>query len=101
MRGGVIQHIVTFRWHQGVTEQDVETVARELRALPQAIPALERYLAAPDLGITEGTGDFAVIATVADAEALAAYLEHPLHVPLAARLREMAAQRTAVQVALD
>jgi hypothetical protein len=84
-----------------VTEAEVAAILEHLRALPQAIDALVDYLAAPDLRLTEGTGDFAVVATVADAEARARYLEHPRHVLVAARLREMAESRPAVQVATD
>jgi hypothetical protein len=97
----VIKHIVIFKWHEGVTDADVSAVLDELHALPSAIDALESYLAAPDLGLTEGTGDLAIIATVANAEALRIYLDHPQHVAVVTRLRAMAASRTAVQVAAD
>lgn len=97
----MIKHIVIFKWREDVSETDVAAVLEDLRALPSAIDALESYLAAPDLGLTEGTGDFAIIATVASAEALRRYLDHPRHVAVATRLRAMAASRTAVQVSAD
>jgi hypothetical protein len=98
---GVIKHIVIFKWREGVTEADVSAVLDDLHALPGAIGALEDYLAAPDLGLTEGTGDLAIIATVASPEALRSYLDHPQHVEVVTRLRAMAESRTAVQVAAD
>jgi hypothetical protein len=97
----VIKHIVIFKWRDDVTDADVSEVIDELHALPSAIDALESYLAAPDLGLTEGTGDLAIIATVADAEGLRSYLDHPQHVAVVTRLRAMAASRTAVQVSAD
>lgn len=97
----MIKHIVIFNWREGVTDADISEVLDELHALPSAIDALESYLAAPDLRLTEGTGDLAIIATVANAEALRRYLDHPRHVAVVARLRAMAASRTAVQVSAD
>jgi hypothetical protein len=97
----VIKHIVIFKWRAGVTDADVSAVLAQLRALPSVIDALEDYLAAPDLGLTDGTGDFAVVATVASPEALRSYLDHPQHVEVVKRLREMAETRTAVQVSDD
>jgi Stress responsive A/B Barrel Domain len=97
----LIKHIVIFKWREEVSEADVAAVLDELHALPDAIDALENYLAAPDLGLTEGTGDLAIIATVASPEALRRYLDHPQHVAVVAKLRAMAASRTAVQVSAD
>jgi hypothetical protein len=98
---GVIKHIVIFKWREDVTETDVSSVLDDLHALPSEIDALEDYLAAPDLGLTEGTGDLAIIATVASPDALRSYLDHPRHVQVVTRLRTMAESRTAVQVAAD
>jgi hypothetical protein len=97
----VIKHIVIFKWREDVSEADVAAVLDDLHALPGAIDALESYLAAPDLGLTDGTGDFAIVATVAGPEALRRYLDHPRHLAVVARLRAMAASRTAVQVSAD
>jgi hypothetical protein len=97
----VIKHIVIFKWREDVTEADVSAVLAQLRALPSVIDALEDYLATPDLGLTDGTGDFAIVASVASPDALRTYLDHPRHVEVATRLRAMAESRTAVQVAAD
>lgn len=97
----MIKHIVIFEWREDVSEADVAGALEDLRALPAAIDALESYLAAPDLGLTEGTGDLAIVATVASPEALRRYLDHPQHIAVVTRLRAMAASRTAVQVSAD
>lgn len=97
----VIKHIVIFTWREDVSDADVASVLEDLHALPSAIDALESYLAAADLGLTEGTGDLAIVATVASPEALRRYLDHPQHVAVVTRLRAMAASRTAVQVSAN
>jgi hypothetical protein len=97
----VIKHIVIFKWREEVSEAQVAAVLDELHALPATIDALEDYLAAPDLGLTEGTSDMAIIATVASPEALRRYLDHPQHVAVVTKLRSLAASRTAVQVSSD
>jgi hypothetical protein len=97
----VIKHIVIFKWREDVSDADVVAVIADLRVLPSKIDALESYLAAPDLGLTEGTGDLAIVAEVASPEALRSYLDHPQHVAVVTRLRAMAASRTAVQVSSD
>jgi hypothetical protein len=98
---GMIKHIVIFKWREDVTAADISSVLEDLRALPDAIDALESYLAAPDLGLSEGNGDLAIVATLASPEALRSYLDHPQHVAVVTRLRAMAESRTAVQVSDD
>lgn len=97
----MIKHLVTFIWADDVSQADIAAIAEELSRLPSGIEAIEDYTFGPDLELTAGTGDFAIIATVTDADALAAYLGHPLHVPVAARLRGMARSRIAVQIQVE
>ena len=97
----MILHIATFRLREDVTETEVSAVADELAALPDKISALQQYYIGPDVGLREGNGDFGVVAMVADEADLTAYLEHPEHVPVAAKLRALAADRTAVQIRVD
>lgn len=94
----MIKHVVTFTWQEGVIDEQVADVVAGLTSLPSQVDALEEYIFGPDLGLTEGTGDFAIIATVADPQALRAYLEHPDHVVAAKGLRALASSRIAVQI---
>lgn len=94
----MIKHVVTFAWKDEVTDADVAGVIAMLEALPGRIPGLTDYVFGRDLGLTEGTGDFAIVATLPDAEALRGYLEHPEHVPVGRHLRGLAASRIAVQI---
>jgi hypothetical protein len=94
----MIKHVVTFTWKDATDTEAVASVMQALRELPASIQELQAYEFGPDLGLNEGNGDFALVATVADEVALGVYLEHPLHVPVAKRLRELAQSRTAVQI---
>lgn len=94
----MIKHVVTFTWKDGVTDDQIANVVADLARLPSRIDALDDYTFGADLGLTEGTGDFAIIATVANPSALRAYLEHPDHVPVAQGLRALASNRIAVQI---
>jgi hypothetical protein len=51
------------------------------------------------MGLRPGTGDYAVVALVDDAEGLTAYLEHPAHVKaVTERLTPLVLSRQAVQI---
>ena len=91
-------HVALFTWHDHVTTDEVADITVGLRALPEQIPALQRYEVGPDLGIREGTADFGVVARVADADGLRAYLEHPAHKAVTDKMKSMIATRTAVQI---
>jgi hypothetical protein len=97
----MIVHIVTFTWREGVTDEQVREACEGLARLPELIPALQRYRFGPDADLREGNADFGIVAEVPDAEGLLAYLEHPEHVVVAGKLREMAASRSAVQVRVE
>jgi hypothetical protein len=96
----VILHAVTFRWKEETGPQDVERLLGLLRRLPGRVPAVSTYRFGPDLGLGERNGDFAVVAEVADADALTAYLEHPFHLEIREQIKLMAESRTAVQIAV-
>ncbi len=97
----MIQHLVTFVWKRGTTQTDITAITQMLGDLPDLVHALAAYHFGADLGLTEGTGDFAIVATVADEAALREYLEHRDHVAIASRLRALAQNRIAVQINVD
>jgi Stress responsive A/B Barrel Domain len=96
----MIAHVVTFVFNPETGPDDVAEVTALLDALPGQIEVLQDYRHGPDLGLTAGNGDFAIVATVADEAGLRAYAEHPAHVEVVTLLRAMAASRTAVQIAV-
>lgn len=98
----MILHCVTFTFVEGTTPQQVEAVTAALAQLPGQIPALLRYEHGADLGVREGTADYAVAAWVSDAEELTGYLDHPAHVAaVGTMLASLVASRQAVQIAVS
>lgn len=91
-------HVAVFTWQDHVTPDQIAEITAGLRALPEQIDALQRYEVGPDLGLREGTADFAVVAQVADADGLSAYLQHPAHKAVTDKMKSMIATRTAVQI---
>ncbi len=74
-----IQHVVMFRFREGTERSAVDDLAMGLRRLPGLIPQIATYALGPDLGISDGSWDFALsarFATVADFET---YRSHPEH----------------------
>ena len=97
----MILHCVTFEFVEGTTPEQVTAVTAGLAQLPAQIPSLLRYEHGPDLGVREGTADYAVAAWVSDTEGLAGYLDHPAHVAaVGTLLGPLVASRQAVQLAV-
>lgn len=96
----MVLHLAVFRWRPGVTGDDVEALAEDLRSFRQELgPLLVGYRFGPDLGLRAGNGDFAVAALVVSADDIPLYLDHPAHKDLLARrLGAMTETRMAVQI---
>ena len=68
-----------FRWAEHVDADHVQRVRDALDALPAAIPEIRQYVHGSDVGVSEGSFDYVVVAdfdTVADWRV---YREHPTH----------------------
>ncbi len=96
----MILHVVTFRWRDGVTNEDVDALIADLDTFRHTVePLLVDYRFGRDLGLRPGNGDFAVVALVGSPEDLDAYLDHPAHKDLVARrLGPMTESRLATQI---
>jgi len=97
----MFRHTALFRWTTDTTADQIATVTATLRALPAAIPELVRYHCGPDLGLSEGNFDYAVVADLASEADYVTYRDHPAHVAaLAEQVRPHLAERAAVQYEL-
>ena len=76
------RHVVMFKWEDHVDEAHVEQVHAGLAALPDDIDVIRSYVHGPDLGVSEGTYDYVVIADFDDLDDFLTYRHHPLHVQL-------------------
>jgi hypothetical protein len=95
----VILHLVTFRWKEGISREDVVHLSEELAVFRQKVDCLVGYHFGPDLGLRQGNADFGIAAFVASPEALMEYLEHPAHHELVGQvLGPMTGSRQAVQI---
>ena len=95
-----LRHVVCFRFHPDTPADAVDALAAGLRALPSIIDEIDAYLVGPDLGVSDTSWDFAVVADFADATAFATYRTHPDHLAVIRDLVEpICAERVSVQFA--
>ena len=72
-------HVFAFRWKTGVTEEQKEKVAVEIRKLQGQIPGLLETYVGKNFS-TKGQGyEFGVVMKFVDRAALDAYGPHPVH----------------------
>ncbi len=94
----MILHLAIFRWKDGTTDEQIAAVVEALNELPAQIDVLRSYTAQPNLRLRPGA-DFGVAAVFDDAEAVAAYLDHPAHKAAVERtVAPIVAERTVVQL---
>jgi stress responsive alpha/beta barrel protein len=95
------RHVVLFRFRDGVTTEQKQTLADRLRGLPGVIPELKAYAVGEDAGINSGNFDFAVVADFDDRDGYLAYRDHPEHRQVIDEcVTPIVAERGAVQHAL-
>jgi hypothetical protein len=94
----MIRHAVLFRWKPEATEDERQQVATEVAKLPSMVPSIRAFASGPDVGLAEGTFDFAVTADFDDEDGFRAYRDDPGHRDIIKRyIVPLAAQRVAVQ----
>ncbi len=94
----MIRHVVMFRWNDSVTDRSLAATAAALDALPDAIPEILAYRHGPDLGLTPGNDDYAVVGDFASAEDYLVYRDHPEHQRfIAEHITGRVADRSALQ----
>lgn len=70
-------HIVTFKWRED-DFADSE-IADALRDVVSGVEGVHSYLCGPDVGLTPGAYDFAVVGTFDSRQCFLAYRDHPEH----------------------
>jgi hypothetical protein len=94
----MIRHVVMFRWTQEATEEQKQRVTAELSRLPALLPVLRAYHMGADLGINEGTFDWAAVADFDDLEGYLTYRDNQEHRAIIAEfIRPIIAERAALQ----
>lgn len=94
----MIRHVVLLSWTPEASDAQKQQVSTELAALPGIVPGVRDYKFGPDARISEGSGDFAIVADFDDVADYAVYRDHPHHLKVLAEVvRPIIAQRSAVQ----
>ena len=93
-------HAVTYRFHDSVGEEEIAALVARLEELPGLIGEIRSYRFGSDLGLTEGGGDFAIVAEFDDADGWRAYRDHPHHQEVVELIGTMVEARTPVQFEL-
>lgn len=70
-------HIVTFKWRD--ENFDDQPVADALNALIPQLDGVQNYTCGPDVGLTPGAYDFAVVGIFDDRDLFTTYRDHPEH----------------------
>jgi hypothetical protein len=94
----VLWHIVRFRFAEGTAEADRRALLDDLAGLVDHIAELRFVRVAPSIEEPDVIG---LISGLDDAEALAVYRDHPAHLPVVARARELCSEITRLDVMTD
>ena len=94
-----VRHIVLFRFAEGTPGERIDDLTAGLDALPAAIDVIRRYEHGPDLGVSPGTWDYALVAEFATLDDQRTYRDHPVHQKLIRELVEpITTDRASIQV---
>lgn len=91
----MIWHIVRFHFRADVDDAERRTLERDIQALAEVIDDLVWLAVARDLDDAAVTG---LLSLFDDEAGLAAYREHPQHVPVAQRARALCQEITRLDV---
>ncbi len=92
------RHVVMFTWEEHVDADHVDLVRSGLNALPIEIDVIRNYAHGSDVGVSEGTYDYVVVADFDNVNDYRTYRDHPQHVLLIEELiKGHVAQRAAIQ----
>lgn len=70
-------HIVSFKWTDST--YDAAPVAEALSTLVAGFDGVQKYICGPDIGLSPGSFDFAVVGVFDDRDSWTVYRDHPEH----------------------
>lgn len=98
----MVRHLVLLRWKSSIRTAELGAVEKELTALPDLIPQIERYDFGADLILENGNYDFAIVADFRSKVDYAIYRDHPSHQRVVQEiLRPRVESRVAVQFEVE
>ena len=81
-----LRHVAWLRFKDEVSPERIDEHLAACRALVGPVPVLENLECGPNLSDRAGGFTHCIIVSLRNRDALAAYLEHPEHVPVAEAL---------------
>ena len=81
-----LRHVAWLKFKPGISPQRIDDHMVACRALVNRVPVLENLECGPNLTDRAEGFTHCIIVSLADRDALTAYLEHPAHVPVAEAL---------------
>lgn len=92
------RHVVMFKWTDDVDADHLDRIRAGLSALPGEIDVIRNYVHGDDVGISEGTYDYVVVADFDNVDDFRTYRDHPQHVRLIEeQIKGHVADRAAIQ----
>lgn len=82
-----VKHIAWLRFKPGINEERINHHMEACRALVGRVPAIINLECGKDFMGRSGGFTHGIIVTLRNREALPAYLNHPIHVPVASALK--------------
>ncbi|MDD5168007.1 MAG: Dabb family protein [Syntrophales bacterium] len=86
----MIKHVVFMKFKAGTTEKGILEIEKGLAELPGIIPEIKEFQFGRDIVRSERSYDFALISAFDDLDAMKRYQMHPNHLPVIAKVKELA-----------
>ena len=80
------RHVVMYRWAEHVDAEHVQRVREAFDELAEHVPGLRHHAHGNDVGVSEGTFDYLVVADFESVADWRVYRDHPTHVLLVEEL---------------
>jgi len=97
----MVRHIVLLKWKPDTSPEQVQASAEGFAGMRDSIDVVRSMYFGPDLGLMDGTFDYAMVADFDSVEDWHAYRDHPDHIAFFQRFGHLAADVARVQYALD
>ena len=88
----MLNHVVMMKFKPGVSDADIDNLERILDDLPNVIVEIQMYEFGRDILRTERSYDFAIVSLFSNQQALQRYQQHPDHLKVGIRLKELCEQ---------
>jgi hypothetical protein len=86
LSGVPFRHVAMFRWADHVDADHVQRVRETYDELGSVVPGLRHHAHGADVGVSEGTFDYLVVADFESVADWRVYRDHPIHVLLVEEL---------------